>query len=311
MLIIVEGPDGAGKTTFIDRLYDHIQETQPNSSVKRLRARPPKHHPLDEYVKPLLDYVPNSCNHIICDRWHWGERVYPTILNRHSVYTQAMHTYVEMFLLSRGAFVVYMTAPYDVLSRRIEQRGDDLVNRHHIPYLILSYDAVAFDTVLPMRRINTEFKYNPHHCSHIVNLATQCSISTKQISDTPSFIGAPDPRYLIVSKDGSELIPTAMPYPGTSGELFVNNFLHRVTPELCGIVVDNDFEPNSCHPDIPWYTNVVLLDSSIGDQFDLLQGCSVPVLPHFDTIWTKRPDVAPLYGEVLLHRLMIKRKACQ
>src|SRR5215212_9925147 len=105
MLIILEGPDCSGKTTLADQLQVEIERTT-KEEVLRLSSGPPTGHPLDEYVVPLLGYRPATGTHIICDRLHWGETVYPMILKRPSGLDGAIFAYIEAFLMSRGAYVV-------------------------------------------------------------------------------------------------------------------------------------------------------------------------------------------------------------
>jgi hypothetical protein len=95
VLIIVEGLDRTGKTTLAERL----------ARDARARVRhfdKPQQHPLDEYVRPLVGAPP----HVIFDRYHLGERVWPAIFGRKSEYDDAMHHYVELALESRGAILV-------------------------------------------------------------------------------------------------------------------------------------------------------------------------------------------------------------
>lgn len=127
MLILLEGPDGAGKTTLADLLEREIRERFPDHAVTRLHAGPPVLHPLDEYVTPLLDYRPGQGRHVICDRWHWGEAVYPEVLHRPSRLTPEVFHYTELFLAGRGALLVHVTQPDPVLRHRLGDRGDDLV----------------------------------------------------------------------------------------------------------------------------------------------------------------------------------------
>jgi len=126
VLIIVEGPNCAGKTTLVDRLVTQLGARVTTGSVTRLHRGPiDDRHPLDEYVVPLLGYRPGSGDHFVCDRWHVGERVYPTVFNRTTKMDFAVSAYVTQFLRSRGAVLVHMTALPSVLRSRCTSRGDE------------------------------------------------------------------------------------------------------------------------------------------------------------------------------------------
>ena len=49
MLIIVEGPDGAGKTTLVAALATALRASSDSASVDVLHRGPPVAHPLLEY----------------------------------------------------------------------------------------------------------------------------------------------------------------------------------------------------------------------------------------------------------------------
>lgn len=125
VLIIFEGPDLAGKTTLVEATRRYLAAKYPADTVRVLHRGPPTQHPLDEYVTPLLGYRPGGGEHILCDRWHLGEVVYPAVTGRSSQLTKGVHRYIEMFLRSRGALLVHVTASPTVLTERFHDRGDD------------------------------------------------------------------------------------------------------------------------------------------------------------------------------------------
>lgn len=131
MLILLDGPDLAGKTTLAENLAERLSRhgtARVRSDVTILHKGPPTAHPLTEYEEPLLDYRPGTGRHVICDRWHVGERVYPAVLGRSSEMTPAIWTHVEMFLRSRGALLVHVTAPTETLRRWYDERGDGMLD---------------------------------------------------------------------------------------------------------------------------------------------------------------------------------------
>jgi len=79
-IILIEGVDGTGKTTLARTLQ------QVSSHRALFHAGPPQTaSAFREYVRPLE--LANDGWTIICDRWHLGEMVWPTIFGRESMYT--------------------------------------------------------------------------------------------------------------------------------------------------------------------------------------------------------------------------------
>lgn len=163
MLIIVEGPDGSGKTTLVKELTQHIVRTT-NARVMGLHARPPKpgSDSFKEYVQPLLGYRTSDPFHVICDRWHLGECVYPKVLGRDTDMTRDVFNSVEGFLESRGAIIVYPDASVHLLKKRLIERGDDLITPEMIPQIYTGYKHVMLQSRLPVMRYDPSITINLH-----------------------------------------------------------------------------------------------------------------------------------------------------
>lgn len=155
MLIIVEGPDGAGKSTLVNQLTEYIIHST-HARVMRLHARSPKpgSDSFKEYVVPLLGYRPYDPFHVICDRWHLGERVYPKILGRETDMTREVFDRVEGFLDSRGAILVRPYVSVSTLKERIIRRGDDLIVPEMMGNIAYGYNYTFKITKLPVMTYN-------------------------------------------------------------------------------------------------------------------------------------------------------------
>ncbi len=120
MLIIIEGPDGAGKTTLAREIVSASRKA--NLRVRELhRGAPSSSNLVREYSLDLRDYAP-ARDLIICDRWHMGERVYGTLLRGRSLMSQGTWWWLEMFLAARGAVEIVLAPPLSTLQQRIKER---------------------------------------------------------------------------------------------------------------------------------------------------------------------------------------------
>lgn len=150
MFIILEGPDGAGKSTLARNLTYTLSQRYSTDSVTLLHKGPPTLPSLEEYRAPLYDYIPGAGNHIVCDRWHVGELVYPPVLGRESDMSLAIFRQIEIFLHWQRAIIVHVTAKPEVLGRRLITRGDALIKNEMLPEILKNYKQALNMSILPV-----------------------------------------------------------------------------------------------------------------------------------------------------------------
>lgn len=226
-LIIIEGHDCSGKSSLAGHVVDVLRRTYPTESVTYLHAGPPDQHPLDEYVAPLLDYRPGTGQHVVCDRWHVGESVYPAVLRRPTDMTSAVRTYVELFLLSRGAVLVHLDASERYLTDCGWARGDDERELNRIALTIRAFHRAVASSLLPRRLLDVERSIaGPQTALDLVSWATYHASRVEDLSPLTTYVGPPRPRLLLVgdrrgtpSHDLAEFgrWPAFVPRTGTSG----------------------------------------------------------------------------------------------
>ncbi len=231
MLIIIEGPDCARKTTLARDIVARLAASGPDNTVELLHRGPPGGHPLDEYVVPLLGYRPGRGHHIVCDRWHWGEFVYPHVLKRATQLDLPMFRYIEMFLQSRGAITVLLNPELAELQDCIRERGDDLVNVEQLPEIQMRYDIISdamsstYESIYPASMTPDT----------VIALARGKEGPAAALNMFITPVGSPAPDTILFgdvrncsgydcrhSTRHSQRGPAFMPYPGTSGHYLMH-----------------------------------------------------------------------------------------
>lgn len=226
-LLILEGADCSGKSTLAGHVVDVLRATYPTEHVTYHHAGPPTQHPLDEYVAPLLDYRPGTGQHVVCDRWHVGESVYPDLVNRLSDMTPAVRTYVELFLRSRGAVLVHLDASARYLTDCGWARGDDERELDRIESTVSRFHRVVASSLLPRRLLDVERSIDPRRTAlDLVAWASYHASLAEDLNSLRTYVGPPRPRLLLIgdrrgtpSHDLAEFggWPAFVPRTGTSG----------------------------------------------------------------------------------------------
>lgn len=197
ILILVEGPDGSGKSNLVADLVKTIEFQRPRDTVEVLHKGPPTKSLLDEYETPLLEYRPGRGHHIICDRWHLGEWIYPQILGRDSDADDGMLWHIEAFLRSRGAMLVHTTLQTDLISSNIARRGDDLVTVLQTAEIMSGYMSMVRRTQLPL----WTYDYTAHDATFasmgIVASAEAAEKNAEILNPFVTYVGPRRPSLLL------------------------------------------------------------------------------------------------------------------
>lgn len=134
MLIILEGVDGAGKSTLAAAIKRELEKSHADDTVEYIHASQIKGTVYEEYVERIADYAPGTGRHLILDRWHVGERIYGPLYRNSSGYDDASGSYkwIELFLASKGARLWNITQTLEVLQERLAARGEDYLENRHV-----------------------------------------------------------------------------------------------------------------------------------------------------------------------------------
>lgn len=121
MIVVLEGPDLAGKTTFARELeadgFEYHHRGPLDGSAKKA------------YLDPLDDMA--TGDHVL-DRWHLSELFYGPLLRGESKVSPKLLDEIETQLTALGAVRLIVTAPLQVIRDRHAERGDDLLSLEQI-----------------------------------------------------------------------------------------------------------------------------------------------------------------------------------
>lgn len=128
MLIIIEGPDLAGKSTFASYLPNAIHFTQ-NDAHYMYEA---------ELERAKTDLV-------VLDRCWISEKVYGPIKRQQCTYTDEEYDMLCDKLKVIPHSIFYVTSPVDMLLARYNMRGEDYVTQGELIEIANAYGAVMKD----------------------------------------------------------------------------------------------------------------------------------------------------------------------
>lgn len=260
-LTIIEGPDCAGKSTLAGRVVDLLRRTYPGEHVEYRHCGVPTQHPLDEYVAPLLDYRPGTGRHVVCDRWHVGETVYPAVLDRPTDMTDAVRTYVEAFLRSRGARLIYCQASYSHLVDCGVARDDPADEVERVPAVRAAFNHAVARTSLPTHVVDATRPtgYLDELALKVVAFASHTASTSEVLSAFRTYVGPPRPLLLLVgdrrgtpSHDLAEFgdWPAFAPRAGTSGDYLLRTLtLEELRVARHGLTLGDVGLANACDVD--------------------------------------------------------------
>jgi hypothetical protein len=250
MLVILEGADGTGKSTLARALVAELERRHPGDKVELWHAGPPRRHPADEYLRPLTGYRPGRGHHLVLDRWHIGERVYPRVRDRATLLDDALFWTIDRYLERLGAFTVYCTAPDDRVIPVLRERGDD----DHIGELSAVrrlFGQALFDSQVPWQQY-AWFTDTSGGAASIIDQAAVLAACYAPLNKFITYVGPRRPRVLLFGDvrhnydrhpelipAGHEYDPAFVPVRGTSGSYLLDVLIHYDVVELGGFGIAN------------------------------------------------------------------------
>lgn len=128
MIIIVEGPDGAGKSTLCSLLQKSTGFVLKHLSYKDDNS-------FEAYIERLLEH------NVIFDRFFHSELVYSKVMNRVCALNKDEVATLQV-ITSKVAEVIFCTAQVETLIKRAFVRGEDYINESHMAAIVSGYERL-------------------------------------------------------------------------------------------------------------------------------------------------------------------------
>lgn len=260
MFIVIEGSDGAGKSSLISAINDELaRQDSTNLVMFHHKGRPPEETRrclLHEYAISLEKADLFSETHV-ADRWHWGERTYAPIKRPHTnidgygLLGKAGWRWVELFMQSRGMAQFWLYQNLEVIKKRVAERGDDFVSLSELEDIYDAYVGTAnvamlAETIIPGPN---SFDQLPEFAAHIIDKARAISESMSFLREFPRYIGVARPKVLLVGDErnitdeyGEETILPFMPVSSSSGSYLMASLPETLWRHV-GIINGSEISP--------------------------------------------------------------------
>lgn len=201
MWAIIEGPDGAGKSTLAEAVADLT-----NAEISHLGPSESPEDALDAVIGgTFATYAPGEGVNVVSDRHHWGDPVYGPIkrpLNDVDGYGdigRAGWRYAELFAESRGATTILVEIDPQVAKTRVADRGDDYIDASHVGDIIDRYDWLARGALTIEARLQLTGENSAKACAPaVVEFAEKKERETEQLAKFKHYVGSVRPRLLVV-----------------------------------------------------------------------------------------------------------------
>jgi thymidylate kinase len=132
IVIVLEGPDLAGKSTLATSLAAEIGRLHPLAPATRLRANGPPENDQDlymDYYRQVEEAIAHRAGGVptIFDRLHVGELIYGPLYRGHSRIDPDQLAKLEVLLDNNQILKVHVNSDHATLKTRLESRKDELI----------------------------------------------------------------------------------------------------------------------------------------------------------------------------------------
>jgi len=203
-MIIIEGPDAAGKTTFVKWLRENME-------VGVQKSYYPKVNQLSYYLHSSTIY-----GGFFQERYYLSEIVYPRFKKNREAMEDWKQFLIEASLMQNGPVIIYLRPEKETILENLRIRGDDYISEEEVDDMLHWYDWAIERSHVP----HFNYDYKKDDVEAVVEKATD-----QHIMDFDEY----DPfRYFLSSgsaKPGGIMFIGEDPSDKSVGEGFIRAFI--------------------------------------------------------------------------------------
>jgi hypothetical protein len=154
MIILVEGPDCAGKSTLVKHLSAKFHFNEYKESLSYKDRLLPSYNGYDHYMSLTKTLLEDKKNYII-DRFHIGEVVNPIIRKdgRNPLSVSQMIDIEKK--LGRETMIINCAPSEEFIKKAFKERGEEVAKEEDIKYLLHLYQLFFYVSSIP-----TKYEYS-------------------------------------------------------------------------------------------------------------------------------------------------------
>jgi len=143
-MIIIEGPDGAGKSTL-------VQYIKKETTFGVLKPYYPKSNQLAYYL-----HTPPMYYGYFLERYYLSELAYPQFKQDRKVMVPWGQFQIEAAMLPYAPVIFYLRPERETIIKNIKTRGDDYVDENDVDKMLKVYDSIVERSFIPVVRYDFE-----------------------------------------------------------------------------------------------------------------------------------------------------------
>jgi thymidylate kinase len=198
MFIVIEGTDASGKSTLVSEVQKQLAEKFPKKEIEFYHKSKPEKMTREWVLQDYVTSIENidwSQRIAVADRWHWGEVTYAAVKrpetgtgDGYGLLGRAGWRWTELFLQSRGVAQFWLYQPLDVITRRLNARGDDYIQANELEQILGLYEVAAANSAGLAGRLTPaadSLDTISHLASHIITRADSIQDDTQELAKFP------------------------------------------------------------------------------------------------------------------------------